>query len=108
MTPDGPAEANTTFTLTRTILGRRVQAAGAVTEFIANQRVAFETTSGPINVKLIQAFQPHPGGTRLTIYLEAEPGGFLKLAEGAMERQLDSAFEAQAQKLKSVLENCFR
>jgi uncharacterized membrane protein len=103
-TPDGPTQSNTTFTLTRTFLGQRLQAAGAVTEFVPNQKCAFETTSGPIAIKLQQSFEPIPGGTRVTIHLEAEPGGFFKLAEAAMDRQLTSAFESQVHKLKSVLE----
>jgi hypothetical protein len=104
-TPDGPTQANTTFTLTRTFLGRRLQAAGAVTEFIPNQKVAFATTSGPIRIKLAQTFEPIADGTRVTVDLEAEPGGFFKLAEAAMERQLTSAFESQVERLKAVLEN---
>ncbi len=103
-TPDGPTQADTTFTLTRTFLGRRMQAAGAVTQFVPNQKVAFATTSGPIQIKLVQAFESIPNGTRVTIHLEAEPGGFFKLAEAAMERQLTAAFESQVARLKSVLE----
>ncbi len=103
-TPDGPTQANTTFTLTRTFLGRRVQAAGAVTEFVPNQKVAFATTSGPIRIKLVQAFESIPDGTRVTLHLEAEPGGFFKLAKAAMERQLTSMFESQVARLKSILE----
>ena len=88
----------------RTFLGQRLEAAGAVTEFIPGQKCAFKTTAGPIQLNVTQDFQPIPAGTRLTVHLEAEPGGFFKLAQGALDRQLNAAFEAQVQKLKSVLE----
>ena len=103
-TPDGPTQSDSTFTLTLTFLGRRLHAAGAVTEFVPNRRCAFKTTSSPIRLHLLQTFEPIPGGTRLTIHLEAEPGGFFKLAEPAMDRQLTSALGSLVEELKSVLE----
>jgi uncharacterized membrane protein len=103
--PDGSTGPGTTFTLTRTFLGRRIEAAGAVTEFIPNQTCAFKTTSGPIQISLTQAFEADPAGTLLRIHLDAEPGGFFKLAEAAIDRQVTSAFEAQIEKLKVILES---
>jgi uncharacterized membrane protein len=102
--PDGPTRSDSTFTLVRTFLGQRIEASGAVTEFVPDQRFAIKTTSGPMGLSMMLGYESISGGTRVNIHLEAEPGGFLKLAEGAMERQLTSIFESQVQKLKSILE----
>jgi carbon monoxide dehydrogenase subunit G len=103
--PDGPSQSDTTFTLTRMLLGQRIEAAGAVTEFMPDRRFAFRTTSGPAQLNMAMDYESIPGGTRLTIHLEVEPGGVLKFVEGAVERQLKATFDAQAQNLKSVLES---
>jgi hypothetical protein len=103
--PEGPTRAGTTFTLTRTFLGQRIEAAGNVTEFVPNARCTFKTTAGPMQLSVVQSYESIPAGTRLTLHLEAEPGGFFKLAEGAMERQITAAFDSQVQKLKSLLES---
>jgi len=102
--PAGPTRAGTTFTLTRTFLGRKIDAAGAVTEFEPNRRCVFRTTSGPIQLSVALGYQEIANGTRLTVHLEAQPGGVFKLAEGAMDRQLEGMFDAQVKKLKTILE----
>lgn len=103
--PAGPTRLGTTFKLTRTFLGKRLEAEGVVTEFAPNQKLVFKTTGGPISLNATQTFEAVPTGTRLRLHLEAEPGGIFKLAEGAMEKQIKAAFASQAQKLKSVLES---
>ena len=102
--PDGPTQLDTKFRLVSTLLGKRMEAAGEVTEFASNQKLAFKTTSSPIQLNVTTAYAAIPGGTSISIHLEAEPGGFFKLAEGAMDRQLKSVFESQVQKLRAVLE----
>lgn len=103
--PQGATRLGTTFTLTRTFLGRHIQAAGAVTEFDPGRKCTFTSTSGPIQLSLTQTFESIPSGTRLSMHLEAEPGGFFKLAESAIDHQLKSTFESQAQQLKKILES---
>jgi hypothetical protein len=38
--PEGPTGAGTTFALTRTFLGKSIEAAGVVTDFVRDQRCA--------------------------------------------------------------------
>ena len=69
-----------------------------------NQKFAFKSTSGPIKFNFVQAFASAPGGTKIEIHVEMEPGGFFKLAEGALAGNLKQTMEAQAEKLRKVLE----
>lgn len=103
-TPDGPTQVGTKMKTIRTFLGQRLEAAGEVTELVPNQKFAFKSTSGPIKFSLTQTFTPIPGGTRTEVHVEMEPGGFFKLAEGALAGNLKQTFEAQAEKLKKILE----
>ena len=44
------------------------------------------------------------GGTRLTIQSSAELGGFFKLAEGLVGKQLDKQMKSDFMALKNVME----
>jgi uncharacterized membrane protein len=103
-TPDGPTRLGTKMKTIRTFLGQRLEATAEVTEFAANQKVAFKSTSGPIQFHFVQTFSSMPGSTKVEVHVEMEAGGFFKLAEGALAGNLKKELEAQGQKLKEVLE----
>jgi hypothetical protein len=52
----------------------------------------------------MQTFESVSGGTKVTIHVEMEAGGFFKLAEGALAGNMKKTFEDQAAKLKALLE----
>jgi uncharacterized protein YndB with AHSA1/START domain len=104
-TPDGPTQLGTKFRTVRTFLGQHLEGTGEVTEFVSDQKIAFKTTSGPIELKLTQTFEPTAEGTRATTEMEMEPKGFFKVAEGAITSNLRQTMESQAARLKSILES---
>ncbi|MFH1183837.1 MAG: SRPBCC family protein, partial [Chloroflexota bacterium] len=53
--PDGPTQPDTRFRLVSTFLGECMQAAGEVTEFASNHKLAFKTTSSPIQLNVTAA-----------------------------------------------------
>lgn len=103
-TPDGPTALGTKFKTVRTFLGQKLEATGEVTEFVPNKKFAFKSTSGPIKFSLWQTFESVAGGTKLSLQVEMEAGGFFKLAEGAMAGNFKKTFEEQSAKLKAILE----
>ena len=103
-TPDGPTTRDTKFKTVRTFLGQKLEATGEVTEFEPNKKFAFKSTSGPIKFSLTQSFESAGGGTKVSMLVEMEAGGFFKLAEGALAGNLKKTFEDQAVKLKAMLE----
>jgi len=102
--PDGPTQLGTKFKNVRTFVGQRLDVTGEVTEFVPNKKFAVKSTSGPIKFNLSQTFEPVAAGTKTTIQVEMEAGGFFKLAEGALAGNLKKEFDAQAEKLKALLE----
>jgi uncharacterized protein YndB with AHSA1/START domain len=104
-TPDGPTQLGTKIRTVRTFLGQQLEGSGEVIEFVPNQKMTFKTTSGPIQAKIAQMFEPTPDGTRVTTDMEMEPKGFFKVAEGALAGNLKQTMESQAARLKSILES---
>jgi carbon monoxide dehydrogenase subunit G len=103
-TPDGPTQVGSKVTDKRTFLGQKIEGTYEVTEFVPNKKVAFKSTSGPMQFQLAQTFEATPNGTRVSNHVEMEAGGFFKLAEGALAGNLKKEFEANSGKLKTLLE----
>ena len=104
-TPDGPTQVGTKVKDVRTFLGRKMDSTFEVTEFEPNKKVAFKSTSGPIQFMFVQNFEPTAsGGTKVSVHVEMEGKGFFKIAEGALASNLKKTFEEQSAKLKSILE----
>jgi len=103
-TPAGPVGVGTKVTFVRTFLGQRLEATGEITEYEPNKKTTFKTTSGPVKVTATQTFGSVPGGTKLSVVAEVEPGGFFKMAEPLFVSSAKKQFEANNAKLKEVLE----
>ncbi len=103
-TPEGPAQVGTKVKDVRTFLGKKLEGTYEVTEFLPNKKVIFKSTSGPIQFQFEQTFESVAGGTNLSAHVELEGSGFFKLAEGVLAGNLKKQFEAQAVKLKALLE----
>jgi len=103
-TPDGPTQVGTKVRDVRTFLGQKMDSTFEVTEFEPNKKVAFKSTSGPIQFMFSQTFEPAGSGTKVSVHVEMEAKGFFKLAEGALGNNLKKTFEEQSAKLKSILE----
>jgi hypothetical protein len=60
--------------------------------------------SGPVPVKGDMKFETEGNGTKMTIGGQVEAGGFFKLAEGMVKKQLESQFVTNLDALKLLLE----
>lgn len=103
-TPDGPTQVGTKVRDVRTFLGQKMDSTFEVTEFEQDKKVAFKSTSGPIQFMFAQTFESTGSGTKVSVHVEMEAKGFFKLAEGALGNNLKKTFEEQSAKLKSILE----
>jgi hypothetical protein len=65
--------------------------------------VCFKTISGPVSFEGCQRCDEQEGGTLVTQTVEAEVGGFFKVAEGMVAKQLESSFERDFANLKAIL-----
>jgi uncharacterized protein YndB with AHSA1/START domain len=61
-------------------------------------------TEGPFPLEARYTLEPVEGGTRLTLAIQGEPGGFFKLAEPLVVSMAKRSYEADLHNLKEMLE----
>ena len=88
----------------RKFLGRDMDSKLEVTAFEPNKKFAQKVTSGPLQFEIIESFEASGDGTKVALVAQGEPGGFFKLAEGMVQKQLQTQLEGDAQRLKKLLE----
>jgi uncharacterized membrane protein len=104
-TSDGPTGHGTTWRGVSNVLGRRVESESEVIEFEPNRKITWKYKPGAIQQAKAQAtFEPDEGGTRFTLTLEGDSGGFLKLAEPVFANLAKRQFEAGLANLKELME----
>ncbi|MFQ5858009.1 MAG: SRPBCC family protein [Anaerolineae bacterium] len=103
-TSDGPMGVGTTIREVEQFLGRRIEETYEVTEYEPNRKFALKSISGPTPNKVSQTLESVQGGTKHTLLIEAELGGFFKLAEPIVARMIKKQVEAQLEILKGLLE----
>ena len=103
-TSEGPMGVGATGREVRRFMGRQMESTFEVTEFEPDRKMSFKSTSGPIAMRGRYILEPAVGGTRLSIVVDGELDGLLKLAEPmvvqSVKRQLDADFGT----LKELLE----
>jgi len=103
-TSEGPLGVGTTFTSVVGFLGRRIETTMEVTEYEPNRKLGFKSTSGPIPSEVALTFESIEGGTKVTIALQGEVGGFFKVAEPIAARMFKRQRAADMNNLKDLLE----
>jgi uncharacterized protein YndB with AHSA1/START domain len=103
-TSDGPIGVGTTWRSVVKFLGRTIEATTVITEYEPNKTYTGRSTSGPIPGGARQSYEEVEGGTRLTFTLEAEPGGFFKIAEPVLLNLYKRQAEAEMASLKEFME----
>ena len=102
-TSDGPIGVGTTWRLVRKVLGQRLEAESEVTEYELNRNYV-QRSKSPFPVEVRQTYEAVEGGTRISITLEAEPGGFFKLAEPLLKSTAKRDIDAEFANLKDLME----
>ena len=102
-TSDGPVGVGSTGLYVAKFLGQDMKNDVVVTAFEEPRRFALKTTSGPIQFETVSILEPAGDGTRVTMTVKAEPGGFFKVAEGLLKKEAEKSLQRDSQKLKEVL-----
>jgi uncharacterized protein YndB with AHSA1/START domain len=103
-TSDGPIGVGTTWHSVGKFLGRRVESDTTYTEFEPNRTVTFEATT-PFPMTVAFTFEPVAGGTRVEQVVDAEPGGFFKLAGPLLVTAAKRQFQNDLDNLRDLLES---
>jgi carbon monoxide dehydrogenase subunit G len=86
------------------LMGREINSDFEVTAYDPPNEVCFASTAGPVSFVGCQRCVAQEGGTLLTTTIEAEVGGFFKVAEGIVGNQLESSFQRDFDNLKALME----
>lgn len=100
----GSLGAGSEISETRKFLGREMVSKMTVTKYEANKIFSGKVTEGPVPFEFTQTFEPVDGGTRVTMVIEGEPGGFFKLAGGMVQKQLQTQIAGDFERAKKILE----
>lgn len=103
-TSEGPIGVGTTWRVVQKALGRRIEGEVEVTEYESNRKWAQKSKSGPFPVEVRGTYEPVKGGTQVSVVLEAEPGGFFKLAEPLLKSMLKRTIETDFANAKDLME----
>ena len=103
-TSPGPIGVGTTTHTVNKFLGRRIENDTEVTEFEPNRKFAWRSTSGPFPVQASATLAEIAGDTRVNLTIEAEPGGFFKLAEPLIVSMAKRQFQSDFDNLKDLME----
>jgi uncharacterized membrane protein len=102
-TSSGPIGVGTTYRLVNNVLGRRVELGATVVEYEPPWRFV-SMDEGPIPVRAQRLFESVGGGTRVSLKIEADLSGFLKVAEPLLAPILKRRIEADSNQAKRFLE----
>lgn len=102
-TSNGPIGVGTTWHGVGKFLGRRMEADTSYTEFEPNHKYAFKSTT-PFPMTVAFSFEPVAGGTRVDQVVDAEPGGFFKLAGPLLVTAAKRQFKNDLDNFRDLME----
>ncbi len=102
--PEGTPGVGTQYIEIRKFMGRDMETAVEITALEPNKKYAAKALSGPVPFEVTVNFESVGEGTMMTTIVEAEPGGFFKLAEGMVSKQLQKSLQEDSERLKAILE----
>jgi len=92
------------YTEVRKFLGREMRTTLEVTAYELNTRWSAKAVTGPVPYEVTMTLEDSDGGTRVTTHIDGEPTGFFKIAQGAVQSQLEKSVVEDLQRLKEQVE----
>ena len=104
-TSEGPHGVGSTQASVIRFLGRKIESTLEVTDWEPPNSYGFKVSEGPIPFQGVTRLESAgESGTEVTLSIEGEPGGFFKLAEGLVAKQLQKQVDTDLNALKLLLE----
>ena len=104
-TSNGPVGVGSTFKTLGKFMGRNVDSELTVTGWEPPRMVSFKSINGPFPMEVTNTLEAQDGGTQLTSTGQADIGGFFKLAEGLVGKQIEKQIETDNYTLKLMMES---
>jgi uncharacterized protein YndB with AHSA1/START domain len=86
-------------------LGRKIESDIEITAWEPPRRVDYKFVNGPYPAQVSNTLEPQGERTLITAKSQGDMGGFFKLAEGLVARQLEKQLDANHESLKLLLES---
>ncbi len=93
-----------TFSGVAKVLGREIELTNEITAWDPPNEFGQKSTSGPVPWWSTWILEPKENGTQFTVNGQFEIGGFFKIAEGLVGRQIEKQGDADFKTLKQLLE----
>jgi carbon monoxide dehydrogenase subunit G len=103
-TSEGPIGAGSTLLYKVKFLGREIETVIEVTGYDSPNQASVKSIAGPVPFENTYNFESRENGTQLSIIAQAEIGGFFKMAEGLVGKQVEKQMDSDAAALKKLLE----
>ncbi|UCC86571.1 MAG: SRPBCC family protein [Anaerolineales bacterium] len=103
-TSEGSPGVGSTVRSVDKILGRQMESTSEIIAWDRPHLWGQKSVGGPMPYEMTVKFEVKEQGTQLTVSGNVEPGGFFKIAEGLVRKQLEKQFETDLNGLKRVLE----
>ena len=102
-TSDGPIGVGTTWHSVGKAAGRKIEADFKFIEFEPNRKIV-STTTKPFPITVTITTESVAGGTRVSQTVEAQPGGFFKLAEPLVVTMTKRQFKSDLENLRDLMD----
>ena len=89
LTSSGPAGVGSTFKWVSSFMGQKMASGGQITVWNPPNQYEYKLTAGPVPGSGGVTFKAEGNSTVVTQYGDFEPGGFFKLAEGLLMKQVE-------------------
>jgi uncharacterized protein YndB with AHSA1/START domain len=103
-TSPAPLALGSTFEAEASFLGRSLTSPHTVTGYEPGHLFAYRAEGGPLPGTLRYTFAAVPGGTRVRVEAEVEPGGAYRLAGPLLRSAGRGVYRRSLERLKGVLE----
>ena len=101
---EGPAGAGSRQRILTRFMGRDIESTSEFAAWEPPDCCVFRVVNGPIPVEGTWRFESNGNGTLCTMSGKIDAGGFFKLAEGLIRKQVDKQHKADLETLKQLLE----
>ena len=103
-TSEGPPGVGSTIRSVSRFLGLNIDSTSEITSWDPPHQVCVKSLSGPFPFENTDKLESKENGTLLTVAIQAEAGGFFKLAEGLVAKQAEKQIDADLVALKLLME----
>jgi uncharacterized membrane protein len=104
VTSSGPVGVGTTYKWVQNFVGQKMDTNGEITVWDPPNRYEWKSIGGPFPVSGGIVLKAEGNATVVTFFADAEPGGFFKIAEGLLVKQIEGQMSDALKKLKELLE----